>query len=180
MKRIAALAAVVIGLLAIPTTAMASTVGSGGSGSTYGSGYGTPGWVQPGACYYGFDRGHHHHNRYFDWWLKGREFTGGYCPFPQQFPLPGQQQPQPQPQPQPCYSSQTLTFSVAAGSSVMTEVSGPQLTPTEEFVYDNNTYTIMSVDPGADQFTAFVNNVLFVNNGAAIYGAAGALVCGSN
>jgi hypothetical protein len=173
MKRIAALAAVVIGLLAIPTTAMASTVGSGGSGS--GSGYGTPGWVQPSACYYGFHRTHHHYNKYFEWWQRGREFTGAYCPYPRQFPLPQQQ-----PQPQPCFSSQTVTFSVAAGGSVMTEVSGPQLSPAEEFVYDGSTYTIMSINPGADQFTAFVNNALFTNSGAAITDAAGAIVCSSN
>jgi len=171
MKRIAALAAVVIGLLAIPATAMASTTSSGGSG------YGTTGSLQPYTCYYGFQRSHHHSRRYFEWWSQGRQYRAFNCPFPRQFPLPPEQQ---QPQPQPCFSSQTLTFSVAAGSSVMTEVSGPQLSPTEEFVYDGNTYTVMSVDPGASQFTAFVNNVLFTNTGTAIYDAAGAIICGSN
>jgi hypothetical protein len=175
MKRIAALAALMIGLLAIPTAAMASTGGSAGSGSGSGSGYGTPGWVQPSACYYGFHRAHHHYNKYFEWWQHGRQFTGAYCPFPRQFPLPQQ----PQPQPQPCFT-QSMSFSVAAGSSVMTEVSGPQLSPTEEFVYDGNTYTVMTVNPGAGQFTAFVNNVLFTNTGGAITDAAGAIVCGSN
>lgn len=171
MKRIMALAAVTIGLLAIPTAAMASTGSSGDSGP----GYGTTVSAQPKACYYGFERGHHHSRRYFEWWWHGREYRGYNCPVSQQFPLP-----QPQPQPQSCLA-ESLTFSVAAGSSVMTEDSGPQLSPTEEFVYDGNTYTIMSVNPGAGQFTAFVNNVLFTNNsGGAITDAAGTLICSSN
>jgi len=168
MKRIAALAATVIGLLAIPTAAMASTGSSGDSGS----GYGTTTSIQPACFYGGWHRVHHHYQRYFDWWRHGREYQGLYCPFPHPYPYP-------QPQPR-CLSSQDLTFSVAAGSSVMTEVSGPQLYPTEEFVYDGNTYTVMTVNPGADQFTAFVNNFLFTNHGAAITDASGALLCGSN
>ena len=169
MKRIAALAAVMIGLLAIPTAAMASTGGSG-------SGYGTTESVrpiQPYVCYSGFHRVHHHFNRYWWRWHNDREIRVGTCPFPR--PIP-----QPRPGPLQCQSSQTLTFSVAADSSTITEVSGPQLSPAQEFVYDGNTYTVMSVNPGADQFTAFVNNFLFTNHGAAITDATGAIVCGSS
>ena len=170
MKRIAALAAVIIGLLAIPTAAMASTGSSGGPGS--GSGYGTTVQLQPGECRVGFHRVHHHHaKRYFEWWQNGREYTTVYCPFPKEIPLPP---------PDRC-RLQTLTFSVAAHSSALTEVSGPQLYPAEQFIYDGNTYTIMSVNPGADQFTAFVNNLLFTNNsGAAITNATGAIACTSS
>jgi hypothetical protein len=164
MKRIAALAAIMIGLLAIPTAAMAST------GSPGGSGYHTTASVQPLECYYGYQRVHHHWRKYYEWWWQGREHKAFTCPFPRKVPLP---------QPQPCLS-QSLTFSVAAGSSVMTEVSGPQLSPAEEFVYDGNTYTVMTVNPGAGQFTAFVNNFLFTNNGAAITNATGAMICGSS
>lgn len=163
MKRIAALAAVMIGLLAIPTAAMASTGSSGGSG------YGTTLSVQPYTCYYGFHRVHHHSKRYFEWWQRGRKYTAVTCPFPRRVPLP-------QPLPNQCLP-QALTFSVAAGSSAMTEVSGPQLSPAEEFTYDGSTYTVMSVNPGAGQFTAFVNNSLFTNNGAAITNATAALCC---
>jgi hypothetical protein len=169
MKRIAALAALMFGLLAIPTAAMASTGSSGGSGS----GHGTTVSLQPGTCYYGFYRVHHHYKKYFEWWRHGREYRTVTCPFPRQIPPP-------QPQPQRCLSSQTLTFSVAADSSVMTEVSGPQLSPGEEFVYDGNTYTVMTVNPGADQFTAWVNNFLFINHGAAITDATGAIACSSS
>jgi hypothetical protein len=165
MKRIAALAAVMIGLLAIPTAAMAST------GSPGGSGYGTTVSVQPEHCYYGFQRVHHHPRKYFEWWWHGREHRALTCPFPQRVPLP-------EPQPQRCLP-QALTFSVAAGSSVMSEVSGPRLSPAEEFTYDGSTYTVMTVNPGAGQFTAFVNNFLFTNNGAAITNATGAILCGS-
>jgi hypothetical protein len=66
---------------------------------------------------------------------------------------------------------------VAAGSSTMTEVSGPQLSPAEQFTYGGATYTVMSVNSGASQFTAFVNNSLFTNNGAGITSATAALCC---
>lgn len=165
MKRIAALAATIIGLLAIPTAAMASTGSSGGSGA--GSGYGTTTQVQPQECYVEYHRVHHHSQKYFNWWENGQEYTTVYGPFPEQIPLPP---------PNVC-EGQTLTFSVAAGSHAMTEVSGPQLSPTEQFIYDGNTYTIMSINPGADQFTAFVNNLLFTNNsGAAITNAIGVII----
>ena len=42
---------------------------------------------------------------------------------------------------------QVLRFDMAAGSSTLTEVSGPVLAPPQEFSYDGNTYTIMSVNP---------------------------------
>jgi len=173
MKRIAALAATVIGLLAIPTAAMASTVSSGGSGA--GSGYGKTVSVQtkeivplqPNECYVGWYKVDHHAQKYFYWWQNGREYTASFCPFPEQIPLP---------QVKVC-EKQLLTFSVAAGSHALTEVSGPELWPTEQFIYDGNVYTIMSINPGADQFTAFVNNLLFTNNtGAAITNATGVIV----
>ena len=71
------------------------------------------------------------------------------------------------PAPRSC-RPQLMRFDMAAGSSTLTEVSGPMLTPPEQFSYDGSTYTIMSVNPGADSFKVFVNNVLFVNNGPAI------------
>jgi hypothetical protein len=61
-----------------------------------------------------------------------------------------------------------MRFDMASGSSTLTEVSGPMLTPPGQFGYGGSTYTIMSVNPGADSFTVFVNNALFVNNGPAI------------
>ena len=68
---------------------------------------------------------------------------------------------------------------MAAGSSNLTEVSGPILAPPMEFSYDGNTYTIMSVNPGADSFTVFGNGWLFVNHGAAITDGLGLMACSS-
>jgi|HubBroStandDraft_6_1064221.scaffolds.fasta_scaffold89245_2 hypothetical protein len=164
MKRIAALAAVTIGLLAIPAAAMASTITPG---DPPGADYTSNVQVQPIQCYVGWQKVHHHSKRYFDWWQDGREFTALACPFPKQVSLPAPNQCQ----------GQLLTFSVAPDSSVMTEVSGPQLSPTEQFIYDGNVYTIMSINPGADQFTAFVNNVLFsTNDSTAITNATGIVI----
>jgi hypothetical protein len=74
---------------------------------------------------------------------------------------------------------QALTFDLASGSSTLTEVSGPTLAPPEEFAYDGSTYTIMTVNPGADSFTVFRNGFLFVNSGPAITDGTGLLACSS-
>ena len=161
MKRIAALAAVIIGLLAIPTAALASTSGSGPGGS------GTTVSVGPGGCHIRVYGAHRHPKRQVVR-LKGRKHLPVACRRLRQIPLPP---------PQKQCLPQTLTFSVAAGSSKMTEVSGPQLAPAEEFSYDGSTYTIMTVNPGAGQFTAFVNNFLFTDHGAAITNAIGVMAC---
>ena len=165
MKRIAALAAVTIGLLAIPAAAMASTVGSGDSGSSSGTTLGVH--LQPKGCYVVWYKVDHQAKKYFYWWQNGHEYKAPFCPFPEQIPLPP---------PQVC-EKQLLTFSVAAGSHALTEVSGPELWPTEQFIYDGNVYTIMSINPGADQFTAFENNVLFsTNDSTAITNATGYII----
>lgn len=160
MRRIAALAAVMIGLLVIPTAAMASTSGSG-------PGPGTTVSVPPGGCHIRVYGAHRHPKRQVVARLKLKHGRKGIvaCRL-RQFPLPQKQ----------CLP-QTLTFSVASGSSTMTEVSGPQLAPAEEFSYDGSTYTVMTVNPGASQFTAFVNNFLFTNQGAAITNATGVMAC---
>ncbi len=177
MKRIAALAALVITMLAVPAAAaMASTSGSApGSGapSDAGPGYGRPGPVQV-ACRlpYRFHKGHikitakekaylisHRHGKPVQLRL--------ICPDIPAKPLPGGCKPQ------------VLTFDMAAGSSTLTEVSGPVLAPPQEFTYDGNTYTIMSVNPGADSFTVFLNGWRFVNNGATITNGVGFMACAS-
>ena len=89
------------------------------------------------------------------------------CPFPKPFPKP---------LPKGCPSA-TLTFDVASGSSTLTEVSGPVLAPVEQFTYDGQTYTINTVNPGADSFTVFTDNALFVNNGPAITDGIGHMSC---
>jgi hypothetical protein len=174
MKRIAALAALMIAMLAVPTAAMASTGGSapgyGGPGDG-GPGYGRPGPVQI-AC--PLPRGFRHGQ--FKLTLKARAYLIKHrhgqpvpiriiCPY-----IPAK------PFPRGC-APQVLRFDMAAGSSTLTEVSGPTLAPPQEFSYDGNTYTIMSVNPGADSFTVFVNGWLFVNKGAAITDGVGFMTC---
>jgi hypothetical protein len=70
-----------------------------------------------------------------------------------------------------------LSFDLAPGSSTLTEVAGPVLAPTQEFSYQGQLYTIMSVNPGADSFTVFRDGVLFVNGGPAITRGIGIMAC---
>ena len=55
---------------------------------------------------------------------------------------------------------------------------GRRLYPTaQEFSYGGDTYTIMSVNPGADSFTVFKGGLLFVIKGTAITGGTGVMCC---
>jgi hypothetical protein len=174
MKRIAALAALVVTMLAVPAAAaMASTSGSG-------PGYGQPPRLVQVACPFPrqFHRGHFN----FEITVKDRAYIKAFlkahrhgkpssiriiCPNIPAKPFP------------PGCRPQVLRFDMAAGSSNLTEVSGPILAPPMEFSYDGNTYTIMSVNPGADSFTVFGNGWLFVNHGAAITDGLGLMACSS-
>ena len=156
MKRVAALTALAFTLLAVPATAaMASTSGSG-------SGYTQPMPVQLVCA-----RIHHvprvyvirHHKR-----IPVRIRIRIACP------LRGK------PFPRLCLSG-VLRFDMAAGGRTLTEVSGPILAPAQEFSYDGSTYTIMSVNPGANSFTVFRDGFLFVNSGAAITNAIALMAC---
>ena len=174
MKRIAALAALMITMLAVPTAAMASTGGSlpgSGAPGSGGPGYGRPGPVQV-RCLLP-SRIHKGHVRVT---IKIKAFlvrnTRGkpvrlLCPYIPARPLLGACRPH------------TLKFDLAAGSSTMTEVSGPVLAHPEEFAYDGNTYTIMSVNPGGGSFTVVLNGWRFVNSGAAITDGIGIMACSS-
>lgn len=172
MKRIAALAALLITMLAVPAaTAMASTTDSGPNGG--GPGYGRPVPVQV-ACPLP-DRSRTGHVKVYvsaygkAWVLKHRHGKPVpvriLCPYIPAKPLPNGCKPE------------VLKFDVAAGGSTLTEVSGPVLAPAQEFSYDGSTYTIMSVNPGAGSFTVFRDNFLFVNKGDAITGGVGLMAC---
>jgi hypothetical protein len=162
-----------VALLAIPAAAMASS----GSASGGGPGYAPPGTIRA-VCPFPFRLGKGHPKRVLV--IKGRtklppkallralrhakkgriEIVCKFRPGP------------------PLCLGPILRFDVASGSSTLTEVSGPTLWPSQTFVYRGETYTIMSVNPGADSFTAFVNNFLFVNHGAAITNGVGFMACG--
>ena len=164
MKRIAAVAALIVTMLAVPAAAMASTGGTG----------------PPRA---GPDR--------VPAALPAPSPAPRPAPQPVPLPAPPSRRhlvcsvstPFQLPQSQNCPSglaygqAQSLTFDVASGSSTVYEDSGPTLAPAEEFTYDGNTYTIWTVNPGDDSFTMSVNGSLFVNGGPDITDATGNLVC---
>jgi hypothetical protein len=165
MKRIAALAALVVTMLAVPAAALADTGAStGGSGP----GYGRPGPIQV-ACHPGYVKEQrlraltqvylrrHRHGK--------PVIVRVVCPY-----IPAK------PRPAAC-GPQQLVFNMAAGSSTVTEVSGPVLSPRQEFSYGGGTYTITSVNPGAGRFTVFKDGWLFVNQGTAITDGVGWLGC---
>lgn len=170
MKRIAALAALVITMLAVPAAAaMASTSGSG-------PGYGQPPRLVQVACPLPrqFHKGHFN----FKITVKDKAFLKAHrngkpvrlriiCPN-----IPAK------PFTKVC-GPQALRFDMAAGSSTLTEVSGPVLASPHEFSYDGNTYTIMSVNRGDGSFSVFLNGWLFVNHGAAITDGIGLMGCSS-
>ena len=156
MKRIAALTALVITLLAVPAAAAMATTGGLGPG---------PGYAKTGPVQLVCPRIHRfprpyltrHHKRIpvrirIACSLRGKPF------------------------PRPCLSG-VLRFDMAAGGRTLTEVSGPTLAPAQEFSYDGSTYTIMSVNPGANSFTVFRDGFLFVNSGAAITNAIALMAC---
>ena len=152
MKRIAALTALAFTLLAVPATAaMASTSGSG-------SGYTQPKPVQL-VC----PQVHRLHRAYVIRHHK-RIPIRIVCPI------------RVKPLPRGCLP-RVLRFDMAAGGRTLTEVSGPTLAPAQEFSYDGSTYTIMSVNPGANSFTVFRDGFLFVNKGAAIIDGIGFMAC---
>jgi len=178
MKRFAVLAALMVALLAIPVAAMASSGSGGGSG---GPGYAPPRAVQA-VCPVPLRLRKGHPKQVF---VRGKVVAiKGKLPPKALLRLlrhgkkgrveivckfrPGP----------PLCRGPILRFDVASGSSTLTEVSGPTLWPTQTFVYRGGTYTIMSVNPGADSFTVFYDNILFVNHGAAITNGVGFMACG--
>jgi hypothetical protein len=163
MKRIAALAALVVTMLAVPAAAALADTGASTGGP--GPGYGRPGPVQV-ACQLpdGFRKGP----------VKVQAYARAHRihhrkPLPIRIVCPN-------PYPKVC-GPQQLVFNMAAGSSTVTEVSGPVLSPKQEFSYGGGTYTITSVNPGAGSFTVFKDGWLFVNQGTAITDGVGWLGC---
>jgi hypothetical protein len=171
-KRLIALASMVVALLGtllVAPAAMASTAGSGpGSGQGFGPGPGPITIVCPPPLLHGkpikvraFRRLlKKHPRRPIQIKISIKCSRAVFRPFPVT---------------QAC-RPRTLVFDATSGSSTLTEVSGPTLAPAQEFSYAGNIYTIMSVNPGADSFTAFLDNVLFVS-GSTITNGHGALLC---
>jgi hypothetical protein len=163
MKRIAAVAALIVTMLAVPAAAMASTVGSGSS---------HPGQTQA-VCPFPYLVHHRPHVRHLRRYRGRHPRRSVVCSVTVPFPRQSQNCPSGY-----AYGrSQSFTFSVASGSSTAYETSGPTLAAAEEFTWDGNTYTIWSVNPGDNSFTMSSGATLYVNGGPDITGAAGQLLC---
>ena len=161
MKRIAAVAALIVTMLAVPAAAaMASTGGTD-----------RPGQGQS-VCPPPYLLHHRPHFRQLRRYRHHKPRRNLVCSVSMPFQPPSSQN-----CPSGYGQAQSLTFSVASGSSTVYEDSGPTLAPAEEFTYDSNTYTIWTVNPGADSFTMSVNGSLFVNGGPDITDATGNLFC---
>jgi hypothetical protein len=159
MKRIAALAALVVTMLAVPAAAALADTGASTGGS--GPGYGRPGPVQV-ACGSGYINGGYRLPA-----CTKRHRHG--LPLPIRIVCPN-------PYPKVC-ATQQLVFNVAAGSSTLTEVSGPVLSPKQQFSYGGGTYTITTVDPGGGSFTVAKDGCLFHDQGTAITDGVGQMGC---
>ncbi|HEY6295643.1 MAG TPA: hypothetical protein VIX15_08265 [Streptosporangiaceae bacterium] len=162
MKRIAAVAALIVTMLAVPATAAMASTGGSSSGHT---GQGQTVCPPPYLLHH---RPHVRHlRRYYGHRHPRRSQVA--CAVPSPFPPPSQNC--------PSGYGQSFTFDVASGSSTAYEVSGPTLAAGEEFTYDGGTYTIWSVNPGANSFTMSQGASAFVNGGPDITGAYGQLTC---
>jgi len=160
MKRIAALAAIVITMIAVPAVAAMASTDSG-------PGYGSPGPVQV-ACHPGYLNAQYKLPAYtqaYPWRHRHGKPIRTVCPF-----IPAK------PQPVGC-AAQQVVFSMAAGSSTLTEVSGPVLSPAQEFSYGGSSYTITTVNPGGDSFTMSKDGWQFHNQGTAITDGVGLMGC---
>jgi hypothetical protein len=163
MKRIAALAVLVVTMLTVQAAAALADTGTSTAGP--GPGYGRPGPVQV-ACHPGYVKAKYRLQAYLKRHRHGRPAAVRVvCPYIPAKPRPAAR------------GAQRLVFDMAAGSSTATEVSGPVLSPGQEFSYGGGSYTIMSVNQAAGRLTVFKGGGLFVNQGTAITGGVGRLCC---
>jgi hypothetical protein len=170
VKRIAAVAALIVTMLAVPAAAaMASTSGSGSDHPGQGQFVCPPPYLL-------------HHRPHFRRVNRNRHLNLNRYRHHRRNLACSVQVPFP-PQSQNCPSGfaygqpQSFTFDVASGSSTVYEVSGPTLAPAEEFTYDGTTYTIWSVNPGDNSFTMSADGSLYVNGGPDITDGTGHLFC---
>jgi hypothetical protein len=148
VKRIAAVAALIIAMLAVPAAAMASTASSG-------SGSGHPGqgqFCQPNQF------NHRHHGRHHGRHHRHHRFGSNQCPFFPPVPPAGVCQ------------GQSFTFTWAHDSNSFFEESGPTLFAGEQFSFEGNVFTIGTANGGAGSYTTTT-----VNYGPSIFYGTGFL-----
>jgi hypothetical protein len=128
VKRIAAVAALIVALLAVPAAAMAST-------STSGSGHAGQSqfYCPPNPFQY---RHHNRHNRRHHRHHRHHQFAFNNCNFPP-------------PAPSGICNGASFTFSWVSGASGLYEISGPALYTGEQFSYNGSIYTIVLANTAA-------------------------------
>jgi hypothetical protein len=146
VKRIAAVAALIVGMLAIPAAAAMASTNSPGPGSGYGQGQ----WgCQPSQFHHPYGSYHKHHRHH--------QFGFNNCAYPP-------------PPPSGYCQGQSFTFSWVTGSGGIYEISGPALYTGEQFSYNGNIYTIVLANTTAGSML-----VSSVNYGPTIFYGVGNL-----
>ena len=142
MKRIAAVAALLVVMLAVPAAAAMASTASSGTGS------GHPGqgqFCQPNQ----FNQfNHRHHGRHHGRHHMHQGFGFNQCPYFPFFPAP----------PSGFCQGQSFTFTWAHDSNSFYEESGPTLWAGEQFSYGGNVFTIGTANPGAGSYTSTTVN----------------------
>jgi hypothetical protein len=127
VKRIAAVAALIVGMLAIPAAAAMASTSSPGPGP-----WGQSQFCQPNQFHHPYGKHHKHHRRH--------NVGFNNCNYPP-------------PQPSGYCSGQSFTFTWAHDSNSLFEESGPTLYSGEQFTYDGNVFTIGTANPTAGSIT---------------------------
>jgi len=125
VKRIAAVAALIVAMLAVPAAAAMASTSTSGSGHASQSQFCPPNPFQHRHHnrHHRRHHGHHHH------------FAFNNCNSP--FPLP----------PSGFCNGASFTFSWGSGFRSIYELSGPTLSTGEQFSFDGSIYTIVNANP---------------------------------
>jgi len=150
VKRIAAVAALIVAMLAVPAAAMASTSTSGSGHAGQSQVFCRPNPFQHRHHHNRNHRRHHRHHRY-------HQFAFNNCYFPP-------------PAPSGFCHGASFTFSWVSGASGIYEISGPALYTGEQFSFNGGIYTIVLANTLAGSM-----EVNAVNFGPTIFSAVGYL-----
>ena len=145
MKRIAAVAALIVGMLAIPAAAAMASTSSPAQGPWGGQGQ----FCQPNQFHHPYGKHHRHHRHH--------PYGFNNCNYPP-------------PQPSGYCNGQSFTFTWASDSNSLFEESGPTLYSGEQFTFDGNVFTIGTANPTAGSIT-----LTTVNYGPTIFYGVGYL-----
>jgi hypothetical protein len=153
VKRIAAVAALIVAMLAVPAAAAMASTSTSGSGHAGHSQF----FCQPNPFQHRYhhnrhnrrNHGHHGHHRHH----RGHGFAFNNCNFPP-------------PPPQGFCHGASFTFSWVSGADGIYEISGPALYTGEQFSYNGGLYTIVLANTLAGSMTLNA-----VNYGPTIFSA---------